>query len=169
MSGNAESASQQLDKINKALAEYERSKGVPAITPHNEAEQYLNMPHTELRKMTPEQCGEAAVVLAQYGFHLQRAFNEEVARMNWAEDVAKRTIAGDVKQYQAPSFEERKMLAIRGNEYASKLDQIRSWAKARSERLSYLSSKVEFLARTMLELQQTRRRQYGQQSNGNNQ
>jgi hypothetical protein len=161
MSGTNESSvaekSQQLDDI---LEKYERSCGIPKIQIHSEAEQYLNMNHQSLAKLTAEQCGEAAVTLAQFGFHIQRCYNAEMARANWAEDIIKRTIASEVGQYKAASFEERKLQAIRGNDYADKLDKLRLAAKARADKLSYIGARIEFLAKTMLELQQTKRRQY---------
>jgi hypothetical protein len=158
MSGNHESAQELLARINKALDEYETKQGLPVGQPHREAERYLNINHKELSKMSPEECGEAAVVLAQYAFHLQRSYNAELSRINWSADNVSRTISDEIQQYRASSLEERRQLAIRGNEYASKLDQIRTWAQARADRLSYLSSRVEFLAKSMMELQQTKRR-----------
>jgi hypothetical protein len=148
-----------LEKVDKALVEYEKGCGIPDTKFHNEAEQYLSMTHNQLQKLTAEQCGEAAIVLAQFGFHLQRNYNTEMARVTWADESCKSTVAPALNQYKAPSFEERKLLAIRDNDYATKIDAIRRWAKVRAERLAYLSGKVEFLARALLDLQQTKRRQ----------
>ena len=168
MNGNEESptetaplltANQSMEKLDKALLDYETSCGLPKITVNSEAEQYLNMNHGQLQKMSAELCGEAAVVLAQYGLHLQRCYNTELARMNWAAESCKRSVSIKINQYKGASYEERRMMAIMDNEYAFKLEKIRSYAQARSEKLSYISSKVEFLARTFLELQQTKRRQ----------
>lgn len=156
-----ENAKSVMEKIDAALADYEKASGLPSITPNSEAEQYLNMSHKELQPMTAELCGEAAVVLAQYSFHLQRCYNSELARITWAEDSIRRTITDSINQVRGASFEERKMQATKQNEYAFKLDQIRTWAKCRADKLSYLASKVEFLARTFLDLQQTKRRQNG--------
>lgn len=159
MDGTVEYAMQHMEKVTKALNDYELSKGLPLIQPNNEAEKYLNISREEMRKMYPDECGEASALLAQFAFHIQRACNEELARMNWAEDVIKRTIANELSQYRAASYEERKLQAIQGNDYAFKLDQIRTWAKARYDRISYLPSKIEFLAQTFRDLQQMKRRQ----------
>lgn len=163
MNGEGEllTAKQQLEKIDAALKQYEKTCGLPDIVPHSEAEQYLNISHKELQRLSSEECGEAAVVLAQYSFHLQRCLNAEIARMTWAEDTVKHTITDQLKQQGGNSFEERKMASIKHNEFAYKVDQIRMWAKCRADKLAYLASKVEFLARTFLDLQQTKRRQNG--------
>lgn len=159
MNGEVELPKARMDRVTKALDDYEKSVGIPTIEPHSEAEQYLNMTHFQLSKLTAIECGEAAAVLAQYAFHLQRSHNKEAARSNWAEESTDREIAPKLSQYNAYSFKERRMLAVADNEYALNLDKIKSWGKARAERLAYLASKVEFLAKTMLELQQTKRRQ----------
>lgn len=153
-----ENATATLKRIDAALEEYEKGCGLPKVQIHSEAEQYLNMNHDDINRLSAEYCGEAAIVLAQYSFHLQRCYNAELARMTWAEDSIKRTITENINQVKGASFEERKMQATKQNEYAFKLDQIRTWAKCRADKLSYLASKVEFLARTFLDLQQTKRR-----------
>jgi hypothetical protein len=160
MSGEIDYAKQKLERINKALDEYEESKGLIKYKPHNEADRFINMKHSDMQKLTPDELGEAAILLAQFAYHIQRAFNEEVGRVNWAEDEVKRTIAGEVNQYQGSSYEERKLLAIKENEYARKLDYIRSYAKARADRLGYLSSRMEFLAKMFSDLRQTKKREY---------
>lgn len=158
MNGAGELPKARMDKIVAALDEYERSVGLPEIVPHSEAEQYLNMTHIELNRLTAIQCGEAAVVLAQYAFHIQRSHNKELARANWAEDSTDREVAASLNQHSAYSFKERRLLAVADNDYAVNLDKIKTWAKARAERLAYLATRVEFLSKTMLDLQQTKRR-----------
>jgi hypothetical protein len=162
MSGETElTLEQKLNQLDAALDKYEKSKGLPDVVPHGEAQQYLNINQAQLAKLTPEQCGEAAVMVAQFGFHLQKVYNREIGVINWCEDCIQRTITPELKQYNAPSADERKRLAIRGNEYASKLQRLKSIAQARVDRLSYLPAKVEWLSRTLLELQQTKRRGNG--------
>ena len=161
MDGESESAKQRLDKINKALEEYEHSIGIPVLAPHNEAERYLNMSHKEMNHLSDIDCGEAATVLAQYSFHIQRAANKELGIANWADDMAKKAIASELQQYRGASFEERRMQALKENEYANKLDQIRIWARARYDKIAFLSNRIEFIARTFMDLQQTKRRQRG--------
>ncbi len=160
MDGEVNYAKQKLEKVNKALDEYEQGKGLTKCQPHNEADRYVNMKQEEIRKLTPEELGEAAVLLAQFSYHIQRALNEETSRVAWAEDEVKRAISGEVNQYQGSSYEERKLLAIKENEYARKMDYIRSYAKARADRLGYLSSKMEFLARMFSDLRQTKKREF---------
>src|SRR5688572_25836424 len=106
MSGNSESVDDRLRRLDAALDAYESEIGLHKVKIHSEAEPYLNITQAQLSKLSDEQCGEAAVVVAQFGFHIQRSYNEEVARMNWAQSTAMRTIAEETANYQAPSYEE---------------------------------------------------------------
>lgn len=165
MNGEEELESTQaiVQKYDEALNKYETGIGLNSYVLHSEAEKYLNMPHDELRKLSAEDCGEAAVVLAQLSFSIQKHYNQELARIGLCEEEIRRTITNEISQYRGNSFEERKMQAIRGNDKAIKLDRIKGWAQARANRLSYLASKIEFLSRTFLDYQQTKRRQAGRQ------
>lgn len=154
-------AQQKLDKLDAALSAYENTLGLEDVRSNGEAKKYLNITHAELSKMTDEQCGEASVVLAQFGFHLQKALNRETAIIAWCEDATGRAIAQQVTQYDAKSADERKALAIKDNDYATKLQMLKTQAQARVNKINYLPSKTEWLSRTLLELQQTKRRKNG--------
>lgn len=162
MAGNEGWGKKQMEKLQKALDEYEQGIGLPAVKPHNEAERYLNMNYDGINKLTPEELQAGAILLAQFSFHLQRSYNNELARSNWAESETKKIIAPDIKQYQGSSYEERKMLAIKENDIASQLQSIHVYAKARAERLAYLASRVEFLAKTFADMRHTKRKEYAQ-------
>lgn len=155
---SAEEESKLLDKI---LDEYEAQIGLKMPANNNTVEEYLNLTEESLRRMNPEDCGVGAALMSQFAFHLQKAINKEIARVNWADGAIKRTIANEISQYVAPSAEERKNLAIRGNERAIKLERIRVNAQARVDRISYLSSKVESIAEKLNSLQQSKRRIHG--------
>lgn len=148
-----------LGKLNDVLAQYEKSLGLPGNIPDIQAEKYLNMPVQDMAKMNAEQCGEAGIVLAQFGFFLQKSFNVEIRTVNWATSMLRRTIGGETKQFIAPSREEREIMAIKGNEAALKLEQIRCQAQARADSINYLSSKVDTLSQRFSELQCTKRKQ----------
>lgn len=161
MNGENNSASvslqEKIHKIDVALAEYEQLRGLPPFKINGEAEKYLNISLTELRQLSSVDCAEAAVLLAEFAFSLQRSYNEEMAKVNWATDEIRHAIAQEIKQYTAPSAEERKLLAIQGNEYAAKLDKICRWTKAKADRLAYLAGRAEFLGRTLMSLHSAKR------------
>ncbi len=160
MNGVAESLEDKLKQINEYLDKYEANLGIPQVKFHNDAEQYFNMSQIVLVKLTAEECDEAAIVLSQYSFHLQRAYNKELAVFNWLEEILNLAVNKQLSQYTAPSAAERKLCVINGDDYANKLNRLRLYVKLRIDKISYLSNKVEHLANTFKDMKQTRRRKY---------
>ena len=154
----ADTAKDKLANVEKVMSDYLSGKGILKLTSRNEAEIYLNMPRDQMRKLLPEECSEAAVILTQYGAFLQDCYNTELSRVNWAEAEIKRTIATEVKQYNSPAADERRTLAINGNEYAQALDKLKTWAQAGVDKLSFMSNRVETVARAYIALAQIRRK-----------
>lgn len=150
------------DMVNKKLQEYENGIGLPELHPNSkEIEALLNLDMALIRKYSAEQCGESAVMLSRFAFHIQKCYNKEMALFNWANSMINRTIGSELNQYKAFHFEEKKMLAIKGNDRAKKLEEIKIKVQLRTDRLAYMSSRIESLKDTFLELQQTKRRTYG--------
>lgn len=159
MSGQNGFAVEQLKKVDTILDEYENAVGVLNPKVNREAERYFEITQGELAKLTSDQLGEAAIALAQFAYHLQKMYNKEVTRVNWAEANIKNSIGPRMKQQGAASADERRILAIAESEYAKKLDQIRREAQARIDRTAFLANRVEFLSKTFIELQQSKRKQ----------
>ena len=168
MSGNEESkisklpnpAKEELEKWDKILDEYESSTGLtPFLTAYKnpEATEYMHMNRGHIEKLGPQDCASAALILNELSFHVQRAYNREIARVNWAEDTIKGLIAHEVQNYKGFSYAERLEQAIRNNSHASKLKRIKIYAKQRSDRLSLLSSNINNRADIFLAVQRSKR------------
>lgn len=154
---NSASAREMDQKVQQKLAEYENNLGIKEKNPNIPAEKYLLMPEEEIAIMTPEQCGEAAIILAQYAFYLQRAFNIEIGRVNWCNAQIDRIISPKMKNYNGNSASERRMMAIIDNDFAISCEKIRSEAQSRADRLNYLSTKIDSLSYRFADLQQTKK------------
>jgi hypothetical protein len=98
--------------------------------------------------------------LGIYALHLQTVYNKEQSRVNWANDNLRRIMANTVHNNQGRSAEERRLIAIKENEYARKLDELKTWAQMIVDRLAFESARVEFIARAFLSLQQSKRQRY---------
>lgn len=155
---NASTPEARLAEVEKILDNYQNKKGIIPLKSKNEAEAYLNMQQEQMRSLQPDECYEAGIVLCQYATFLQEAYNREHSRANWAEAEIKRTVTKQMKQYNSPSAEERKYLAIMGDEYIAKLDKLRMWAQALADRLSFMANRVDATARAYLSLAQHRRK-----------
>jgi hypothetical protein len=148
-----------IEKLDSALDGFEQKVGLPDYEPDNEVHRYLNMKRNELEKLTPDECGEAAFLLRKFAFHLQRAYGRETARVKFLDRQIRKTVASEVSQYRAPSADERRDLAIKGNEHARELARHRDFHEAKMDRLAFLSNCVGQMAGSLDELQATKRRQ----------
>lgn len=109
--------------------------------------------------MSPEECGEAAIILLFFSAHLQRAINKEMTRVRWADERIKRLIAHRLSFQKGYGFEERRLTAIQENGEAQKLEQIRVHALIRQDKIGFLANKVEALSKAFGWLQQSKRGQ----------
>ena len=145
---------------DKVLDEYEHNMGLPHYSenclPEDELQQYLTMSRDVLEKYTVTECGEIAYRISQFGFHIQRSLNREIARYNWAEEAVKESIADELNNYKGYGYVEKSSQAIKHNERAYKLNQIKKYAKQRSDRLTYLASSLKNLSDILISIQRAK-------------
>lgn len=162
MSGNKGSSLADLSRqVDEVIREYEKSLGINNVNPNIPAEKYLTLPQEDMASMTAEECGEASIILAQYAFYLQRSLNVETRRVGWSQSMIERSIAPLMKNYNASSAGERRMMAIKDNEFALSCEKLRTEAQARVDQINYLSAKVDALSYRFADLQQTKRLKNG--------
>ena len=120
----------------------------------------LQLSRNQIEKLTPEQCAEAALLLASLSFHLQRSYNREIARVNWADQVMKTAVAGREQQYKG-SWESQFNQAIKEDGYTSKVLTIKRYAQQRADRVTYLSSSVKNISDIFLSVQRSKAFKHG--------
>ena len=151
-------ASDQLKKLDSVLDEYERSLGVPDFNDEfhdDSAKRYMALSRVQIEKLTPAECAEAALLLSSLSFHMQRAYNREVARVNWAKQTLRSTVAGREQSYRG-SWESQFNQAVKEDGYTSKIDDIKKYAQQRADRLNYLSSSIKNMSDLYLNIQRTK-------------
>jgi hypothetical protein len=154
------SAKDELNHWDTILDEYENNSGLSGYVSDalnsEELNKYLVMSRDELEKLTPEDCGQIAYRLGQFAFHLQRTVNREVARYNWADENIKECIADDINNYKGYGYVEKAYQAIKHNEKANALNNIKKYAKQRSDRLNYLANGIKNLSDIILSIQKNK-------------
>lgn len=150
----AQSHSESLDKL---LDEYESGHGLGPNIVNDVGKDYMELTPQMLSKMSAEDCGHAAYFLEQRAMYLQREINKETARVNWAKSLLEKHTAKILDNYQG-YYNEKYQKAIANDVYLSKLNDIRIYAQARVDRLSYLPAKVSGMASKLDSMQQTKRR-----------
>jgi hypothetical protein len=142
------------------LDEYENSIGLPSYVSDSlsssELNHYLVMSRDELEKLGPEDCAQISYRLGQFSFHLQRTANREIARYNWAEETIKELIADEINNYKGYGYVEKAYQAIKNNDKATALNNIKKYAKQRSDRLVYLATSVKNLSDILLSIQRNK-------------
>ena len=154
------SAKEEIKYWDDILDEYEQSIGLPQYKndnlPEGELDQYLTMNRDALEKLSPEDCAQISYRLGQFSFHIQRSINREIARYNWAEESVKETIADEVNNYKGYGYLEKAGQAIKHNDRAQSLQNIKKFAKQRSDRLSYLANGIKNLSDILLSIQRNK-------------
>ena len=151
-------ASDQLKKLDSVLDEYEKSLGIPEFADEfldDSAKKYMSLSRSQIEKLTPSQCAEAALLLGSLSFHMQRAYNREVARVNWAKQTLKTTISGREQSYRG-SWESQFNQAVGEDSYTRKIMQIQKYAQQRADRLTYLASSIKNISDIFLAVQRAK-------------
>lgn len=155
---------EEVSEWDRILDEYESSIGLSQynsnILPEQELSQYLTMSRDVLEKLTVDDCGQIAYRLGQFSFHVQRTLNREIARINWAEETLKETIADDINNYKGYGYIEKSAQAIKHNDKASALNKIKKYAKQRADRLTYLATSMKNLSDILISIQKSKGMKY---------
>lgn len=121
-----------------------------------EVEEILNYTPVQLKSLPPEQCAEDAVVLNQFCYHIQKSQNYYLSRKNWADSVIK--VKANTSNYNSWSYEERKMSAIKDDNFLRKVYDIFLHTQRISDELNFLSSRAESMAKSLINLQHSKER-----------
>lgn len=158
----SKTAKEEVQYWDSILDEYESSIGLKKYESQesglteSELQGYLTMDRAILEKLSPEDCGNIAYRLGQYAFFVQRTINREIARYNWAEESIKEIIADEINTYKGYGYIEKSSQAIKHNDKASALNNIKKYAKQRSDRLSYLANGIKNLSDIILSIQKNK-------------
>ena len=146
-------AKDRMTEIDAKLDEYETSLGLPKFQAeyNDNVEKYLNMSRVELAALSPTDCGEIAFLLSKCSLHLTRAINRENSHVTWANGALSELIAKN--RYEGYYH------AMKNDEAAVKLVQIKNYATQRSERLKYVSSSVNRMADMLVEIKKSKEKE----------
>lgn len=139
------------------LAELTKLSKVPL---NDDVDEILGMRYATLSKLSAEQCGEYAFILAQYAAHIQVAQNEARAKQNWAHSELVEQSAGVLDSYgdNYVRMEVKIAKAIKEHENLKLLNDIERKATSIITQLDFIASRINMMAQTLLELQQTKRK-----------
>jgi len=137
-------AEEHKSRVDKMLQDYKNSLNLPTYKKESKVDFYLNIEAGKIKKLSRDENAEAAVILSRFAMFLQSEQNTQKSTIDWAESLINITIADQVDQYQGYSYQERKMKAIKANDYTRKLYQIQGVARAKLNTIDFLSTRVSF-------------------------
>lgn len=158
MEEQTNTALDRMNTVDTALDEYEKRIGLPAFSEDAENEdvkKYLSMTRSQMELMSIEDCAQAALQLSGYCFFLQRCYNRETSRINWAQGVLRKTVSGREAQYKG-SWESQFDQAINNDDFARKVLLLRNYAQQRADRLTFLATSVRNLSDLLVNLQRAK-------------
>lgn len=144
MDNKSSLAEEHKSRLHKMLQKYETDLNLPIYRKESKVEFYLNISTENIKKLSRDDYAEASLILSRYSMFLQQEQNTQKAMVDWAESLITITIADQVDQYQGYSYQERKMKAIKANEYTRKLYQLQGLAKVKLNTIDFLATRVSF-------------------------
>lgn len=147
-----------INESREKLDLWEATLGLPSKTYEVEATKYLEMGYNDRSKLTNEECYEAALTLNRYSLYIARLSNQLEAEVNILDSQISRAICERIEQQQSYDKENKRMLAIKDNDVASKQYNEKIATQSRARRLYYLSMRIEKIADSFEQLGNSRRR-----------
>ena len=157
----SDTTEKRRQKIIRLIEEYPIQIGLGKLQPTNEVERYLNLTQAEIRRMTAEECGEAAYFISRAMTYIQLETNKIQADINWCEQYTQWLIAPIIQTVggQYTPFDYRRILAIKQNDTAMTLQKIISAGKTRLDTMAFITNQLRGVLTTFEGLQQTKRNQ----------
>ena len=146
-------------KAEKILDGYEKLSGISEFVAFDETQisKYFNMPIEQLNKLTAIECAEAAYILAQYSFYLQRLYNRESAKFRWASDQLTKIVCDKLDSYSTyTKYDHKVALIAKENTAVERLQSIQNYTGQIMERLNFLSTSVKNMCETMSNVQKAK-------------
>lgn len=149
-----------IDNLMYKLDEFAAVNKVFVVNIDNDIEELLDLDRDKLKAMEAEDLGINAALLAKYAYYIQGLCNREQIGLHFADSSLKKIFIEHWKahkgQYMRP--EEVEGAIIKSNTAATEFNRLKVLAEARLAKLSYLANRIQFVAQTLLELQQSKRR-----------
>ncbi len=160
-STNRSKVDEKREKAQNLVKKYSESVGLGVLRPINEVNRFLTATVHDIRRMSAEECGEAAVILSQEATYVQLQCNQLQADVNWCEQYVNFLVANTVMNCggQYTPFEVRKTIAIKNDDVAMKIQAAIVNARLRLDTLSYMPNQLRATASSFADLQQTKRTQ----------
>lgn len=161
MPGNDKSAAHKAKAFQAKIDEYRQKISVPTPLPRH-IDHYINMPRSELGNLSEDDLKEIAFEIETYALYIQDKVNRHKMMVEHCRHNIFKTIGSDIRGYKDIYGQDAQWYAaIMDNEHAREWKEIEVNNQAIVTDLAYLATGLDRIARTVAELQQSKRRTYG--------
>jgi hypothetical protein len=137
---------------------YYKKMGIDIGRNPNDTQKYLNLSQEELKKLSPDECSEAAILLANESFFLQREISRLKALIGWATTSIDYMISEAVKDCTGYlTGDQKRVLCIRYNEKARECQAFIVNAQLQLDSISYLPGQLHSVSNNYVEMAKTKR------------
>ena len=139
----------RMNEIEEKFNEYNKFLNLN-LNINNEVNKYLNLDADSMKIMTAEDLSIAAACISRHSLFIQQETNKHIRIINWIDANLKIITSGQTEQYDKYlPFEEKRLLAIKGNDLTSKMLSSKVEHQMHADHLNSLSYRIEFYSKTL--------------------
>lgn len=148
-----------MAEFDSFVKEFTLSASVDVPPLDSTVEELLDISYDDLLSMNSKECAARSFKLSGYAMHIQGLFNQTKARLNWCEDSLNYILSKEWASYDPyMKYEVKRQAVIMNNEFAKKVEKLRSRLQARITVLDGKLIDVRNMAEKLNEL--SRRKSY---------
>ena len=150
---------ERLDEVTKIQQAMRTRTSMRGIVVDDMVQHYLDLPHSEIRKLPHWECAEASLLIHRAAFHVQSEINQFQTKEKWAEDCITSLVSKKITRYgtQFTPYEYRRAMAIRDNEAAMSLEVIRVKLRVAIDEMAYMPKQLTSVANAYGSLAEAKR------------
>lgn len=145
---------EKVQEIQKFLKDHSQKIGLGKLVSYSKTEYYLNISPENLRKLSSQECAEAANILVRQSLFIQGQINYEQAIAKWCAEYIDYIIAPSISKQgdKFTPYPYRKSMAIAQEPVAIYLHKMLSRLKLKIENMNFLQSRLDKVAETFTQL-----------------
>ncbi len=150
---------QALAKVEEIQAAFRTKTNIRDMIVDNAVDTYLNMNYNAMQKLHHWECASACLLISELAMHVQSQINDMLAKAKWAEERTTKMICGSIQQYgdKFTPYEYRRQIAIKDNEAAISLEQIRVKCQLCVNEMSFMPTNLRNIANAYANLAEAKR------------
>lgn len=145
-----------IEDFSHYIEEYTDKNNINLVVFDDEVKDVLNFSHERLLSLNGEQLSAYAFKLNAYAFYMQHELNANQAKLNWCEDCVHFLMAKCYDPELIVKHEIRRQMVIVNNDFAYKVERVRSKLNVRVAMLQGVVQDVRSMAHNLIDMSRKR-------------